>query len=72
MDNFGERLIAIEVYCSTILEDVQKIKLFLGGNGEPGFKIRVDRLERDAERRKWGLRAVAGALLALAGRWLVS
>lgn len=38
------------------------------GNGNPGLRLRVDRLEQSAERAKWTVRAVATAVLALVGK----
>ena len=38
-----------------------------GGNEFPGLIVRVDRLERTEERRRWTLRAIAGAVLTLIG-----
>jgi hypothetical protein len=38
------------------------------GNGNPGLRLRVDRLEQSAERSKWALRTVAAAVLALLGK----
>jgi hypothetical protein len=38
------------------------------GNGNPGLRLRVDRLEQSAERAKWTVRAVATAVIGLAAK----
>lgn len=38
------------------------------GNGNPGLRLRVDRLEQSGERSKWALRTVAAAVVGLLGK----
>lgn len=46
-----------------IADKVEEIHYTLHGNGEPGLKTRVDRLERSAEGRQWITRKVVGILV---------
>jgi len=45
--------------------------LFGDGNGRPGHNVRLDRLEQGAERQKWFLRTVGGALALMVLKMLV-
>ena len=61
----GEKLDRIEKAVAQIIEA-------MNGNGHPGFKTRVDRLEQWAESAKWFVRVTFGtalmALVAACGR----
>ena len=45
---------------------LDRILKHLEGNGREGLIVKVDRLEQSEERRKWALRAIAGAVVGLA------
>lgn len=47
-----------------------RIEYGIFGNGEPGIKTRLDRLEQDAARRKWHIRAVVTGVIAALAVWL--
>lgn len=54
--------------------EVKHISEMLNGNGQPGLKVRIDRLEQTEGNRKWGLRtiwaAVVSLVLAVAAEWV--
>lgn len=57
------------------VQEAQDVKLdrilkLLDGNGTPGMLIRMDRLEQAENRRKWGVRALAGAIVGIVGRMI--
>lgn len=60
-----ERITRLETHCEAIREDLAQIKGVLLGKERDGLIVRLDRLERDAERRKWQLRTTAAALIAV-------
>lgn len=41
----------------------------LNGNGQPGLKTRLDRLEQTEEGRRWNLRTIWAALVAIIVGW---
>lgn len=45
-----------------------RLRYFIDGNGEPGVKVRIDRLEQSSNRGRWWMRAltlpVVGILIA--------
>lgn len=46
-----------------IRDSIDKLTHFIEGNGQPGLKIRLDRLEQSEARRNWTVKAVAGAMI---------
>lgn len=54
-------------------QDLNEIKYSLNGNGTPGMKTRIDRLEGSESRRVWLVRAATGssigAVIAAIGAW---
>ena len=67
-----ERITRLETHVEMIRNDLHEIKSVIIGNGKPGFIVRIDRLEQDAEKRKWGLRAAGAALMGVIGKMLLS
>ncbi len=54
-----------------VTDRLDEIYKTLNGNGQPGFKVRIDRLERSNAERKWLLRVIAGAVIVAAVRlWM--
>jgi hypothetical protein len=47
-------------------EKLERIDRALIGNGRAGLIVEVDRLKQSEERRKWAVRAMAGALCGVA------
>lgn len=47
-----------------VCEDVKALRHTIEGNGQPGMKIRLDRLEQNAERAKWLARLALGASIS--------
>lgn len=50
--------------------DLKDIKHAINGNGTPGIKVRLDRLEQAAESRRWQFKALFGGVLTLIGKWI--
>jgi hypothetical protein len=48
---------------------VKKIDETINGNGNPGMKVRLDRLEQIEDGRRWNLRTIWGALVAILVGW---
>ena len=48
-----------------ILEKVNRIVEFIEGNGKPGAKIRIDRLEQVEQNRIWAWRTMFGCVAGL-------
>ena len=42
-----------EEFQQLVLEKLGKLETFIYGNGSPGFKVRVDRLEQARKSAKW-------------------
>lgn len=66
----SDRLVRVETSVDSLNEKVDRVLYALEGNGTPGLKMRVDRLEqREESRAKWiGMAVTAsigGVLLAL-------
>jgi hypothetical protein len=59
-----ERLTAIETTQDRVVADVSAIRYAIDGNGTPGLKIRIDRIEQREARRE---RAVWVAVTAAVG-----
>lgn len=51
-----------------LANDLKEIKYAINGNGQPGFKVRMDRLEQSAESRKWQFKALFTGLMAVLGK----
>ena len=51
-------------------ELTQKIANKIYGNGKPGHDTRIDRLEVEANNRRWSVRLVAGGILSVVV-WLI-
>ena len=49
-------------------DSINRILRHLEGNGSDGLIVRVDRLEQSEERRKWAVRALAGAIAGVAAK----
>lgn len=71
MSDIHERLARVEVLVSSTDEKLDQVLHALHGNGEPGMKVRVDRLEQAEKRRAkviWA--AITSAVgLATAALW---
>lgn len=56
------------------IEDIHEVLHGDGSDGNPGLKIKVDRLVQDANRRGWmaktALGAAIAALLSTIGKWI--
>jgi len=52
-------------------EDLTGLRKQVGGhNGTPGLTVRIDRLEQVQESRKWALRTMGAALVAMVAKLL--
>lgn len=60
-----QRLAGDDVWQSQVSESLRRIMAAVDGNGRPGLKTRVDRLETSARLLRWGLAIVIGAGLTL-------
>jgi len=47
---------------------IEKHTHIIFGNGEPGFKTRLDRIEQSESNRTWHIRAVWAAILTMLAR----
>jgi len=72
----GERLTSLEVMMGRIAVDVRTLCTMIEGNGVPGMKVRLDRLEVESTRKGRVVNVIGVAmlpiLLKLAYDWLVS
>jgi hypothetical protein len=63
----SDRLVRVETSVDSLNEKVDRVLYALEGNGTPGLKVRVDRLEQNEESRKWwmgmAITATIGGLL---------
>jgi len=61
----GERLATLESLLTAANDKLDKLLASIYGNGREGLLVRVDRLEQDEGRRKWGVRLVAASVVGL-------
>ena len=65
---------ALAVKLDAVAADVSEIKTTLNGNGAPGLKTRIDRLEQAAKSREWSLKmiwtALVGTALTVCANWI--
>lgn len=67
-----DRLVRLETILLAVKEDTDHIRDALFGNGQPGIKVRLDRLEQDANRRRWQVHTVSAAVIGAVGMYLRS
>ena len=60
-----ERLMRVETQLVELLEKVDRVLKSLDGNGGPGLKTRLDRLEQIEKNRLWTWRCVLGSVVGL-------
>jgi len=53
------------------VENFTNIQHSLDGNGGPGMKVRLDRIEQLESGRKWHIRTIWGAMMAGMVAWFV-
>lgn len=53
----------IMLHLQKLEETVDRLVHSIEGNGQPGIKIRIDRLEQNAETRRWFTRTALGAAI---------
>lgn len=64
------RLVRLEEGNVEINKKLDRIIYSMEGNGQPGMKVRVDRLETAAADSKWAKRAGFSALIALVAQFI--
>jgi hypothetical protein len=64
LDTINETLVKIAMGQEHHGEKIDRLVHAVEGNGEPGMKIRVDRLEQTAQNNKWLVRALGASLIA--------
>jgi hypothetical protein len=64
LDTINETLVKIAMGQEHHGEKIDRLVHAVEGNGEPGMKIRVDRLEQTAQSNKWLVRTIGASLIA--------
>lgn len=63
-------IIEIKAQISPVYEKILQHDRFINGhNGTVGAKTRFDRLERDAQQRRWLLRLISVPVIGLVVKW---
>lgn len=64
------RLVRLEEGHGEINKKLDRIIYSMEGNGQPGMKVRVDRLETSAADAKWAKRAGFSALIGVVAQFI--
>lgn len=59
-----------EILLAAIARDVREIRAAIHGNGKPGLKLRLDRVERVQKVVVWSAGLLGSGTLLAAGAWV--
>lgn len=71
MRRIEETLTEVHTWVKDMRETVKEHNYFINGNGTPGAKVRVDRLEQADQRRKWLIRAMSLPVIGVLLDWII-